>query len=48
MAVLIVGLVTAFNDLKKEKEFQKLNEEAESGKKVVVIRDGKQIDDLKM
>lgn len=41
IAVLIVVLVTAYNDLKKEKEFQKLNQLAESGKVVSVIRDGR-------
>lgn len=40
LAVAIVVMVTAFNDLKKEKEFQKLNEEAESGKLITLIRDG--------
>ena len=48
MAVVIVVVVTAWNDLKKEQEFQKLNDEAEEGKKVSVIRDGKEIDDLKI
>lgn len=33
VAVALVVMVTAVNDLKKEREFQKLNEEAESGKK---------------
>ena len=40
VAVLIVVFVTAYNDLKKEKEFQKLSEQAESGKKIILIRDG--------
>jgi Ca2+ transporting ATPase len=40
LAVAIVVLVQAINDLKKEKEFQKLNDEAEQGKKITVIRDG--------
>ena len=48
LAVVIVVFVTAYNDLKKEKEFQKLNEEAENGKKISVIRDGKEVDDLKI
>lgn len=46
VAVFLVVMVTALNNLKKESEFQKLNEEAESGKKVSVIRSGKEIDDL--
>ena len=48
LAVTIVVLVTAWNDLKKEKEFQKLNEKAESGKKITLIRDGILHDDLTM
>ncbi len=48
LAVVVVVLVTAMNDLKKEKEFQKLNEEAESGKKVSVLRNGEERDDLKI
>lgn len=48
IAVFLVVIVTAVNNLKKEWEFQKLNEEAESGKKVSVIREGKEIDDLKI
>ncbi len=48
LAVVLVVLVTAFNDLKKEREFQKLNEEAENGKKVTVVRDGEEINDLKI
>ena len=42
LAVAIVVIVQALNDLKKEKEFQKLNEEAEEGKKLTVLRDGKE------
>lgn len=48
IAVFIVVIVTALNDLKKEKEFQELNEKAESGKKVTAIRDGQETDDLKI
>lgn len=48
LAVVIVVVVTAWNDLKKEKEFQKLNEEAESGKVVTIIRDGVQDDTKKL
>lgn len=40
VSVAIVVLVNVFNDMKKEREFQKLNEMAESGKKVAIIRDG--------
>lgn len=36
---VVIG-VTALNDLKKEQEFQRLNDEAEKGKKVTVVRDG--------
>lgn len=46
VAVALVVTVTAVNNLKKEQEFRKLNDEAESGKKVSVIRGGKQYDDL--
>lgn len=42
LAVFIVVMVQAVNDLKKEKQFQKLNEEAENGKSVSVLRDGKE------
>lgn len=42
LAVAIVVIVQAVNDLKKEKEFQKLNEEVENGKKITIIRDGKE------
>ena len=40
LAVFIVVFVTAYNDLKKEKQFQKLNEKAEEGKKITIIREG--------
>ena len=46
IAVFLVVIVTAYNDLKKEQEFQKLNDEAESGKKVSVMRDGVENDEL--
>lgn len=46
VAVTLVVVVTALNDLKKEKEFLKLNEEAESGKKVSVLRDKEENDNL--
>ena len=45
-AVFVIVMVTASNNLKKEREFIKLNTEAEAGKKVSVIRNGKSIDDL--
>ena len=48
LAVFIIVVVTVINDMKKEKEFQKLNEAAESSKKISVIRDGKEIDDMKL
>lgn len=48
LAVVIVIVVTASNDLKKEREFQKLNEEAESGKVVTIIRDGAEDDTKKL
>lgn len=40
MAVFISALVQAINNYQKEKQFQKLNEEAESRKLIRVIRDG--------
>jgi len=40
IAVLLIVVVTAVNNLKKEKEFRKLNSEAESGKVVTMMRDG--------
>ena len=43
LAVAIVVVVQAVNDMKKEKEFQKLNEQAEQGKKIEILRDGKEI-----
>jgi len=43
LAVAIVVIVQAVNDLKKEKEFQKLNEEVENGKRITIIRDGKEL-----
>ena len=48
LAVIIVVIVTAINNLKKEKEFQKLNKQAESGKRVSVVRDGIRNDDLQI
>ena len=48
LAVVIVIVVTAANDLKKEREFQKLNEEAESGKYITMRRDGVEDDTKKL
>lgn len=48
VSVFMVVFVTALNDLKKEKEFQILNEKAESGKKVTAIRNGEETHDLKL
>lgn len=44
VSVFIVTVVTALNNLKKEREFARLNEEAESGKKITIIRNGKMLD----
>lgn len=44
---VVIG-VTALNDYKKEKEFQRLNDAAEKGKKVILVRDGQEIDDMKL
>lgn len=43
LAVAIVVIVQAVNDMKKETEFQKLNEQAEQGKQIEIVRDGKEI-----
>lgn len=40
LSVAIVVIVSVVNDMKKEKEFQRLNELAEQGKKITIIRDG--------
>lgn len=48
LAVALVVVVTAYNDLKKEKEFQKLNEKAESGKTIILMRNGVQHDDIQI
>lgn len=45
MAVFLIVLVTALNNLKKDKEFRKLNSEAEAGKIVTIIRDGLSLPD---
>jgi Ca2+ transporting ATPase len=44
VSVFIVTVVTAGNNLKKEKEFARLNQEAESGKKISIIRNGNILD----
>jgi len=46
LAVAIIVVVTATNNLKKEKEFLKLNEEAESGKTITIIRNGERMEDV--
>ena len=48
LAVVIVVLVTVLNDMKQEKEFIKLNEQAESGKKITIIRDGVKNENLSL
>lgn len=48
VAVFLVVIVTVLNDMKKEKEFQNLNDQAESGKKITVIRDGQEHEDMKL
>lgn len=40
MAVTLIVVVTATNNLKKDREFNHLNEEAESGKLITILRDG--------
>ena len=44
MAVFISSFVQAINNYQKEKQFQKLNEEAESRKMMRVVRDGQEIE----
>ena len=45
LAVIMITLVTALNNLKKEKEFRKLNDEAEKGKVITLVRNGKVLPD---
>lgn len=45
VAVFLIVVVTSLNNLKKDKEFRKLNSEAESGKVVTLIRDGEKVVD---
>lgn len=40
LAVVIIVLVTVMNNMKKDKEFHKLNDLAEAGKKVTIVRNG--------
>jgi magnesium-transporting ATPase (P-type) len=40
LAVVIIVLVTVLNNMKKDKEFHKLNELAECGKKITIVRGG--------
>lgn len=48
MAVFLITLVTSLNNLKKENEFRKLNDEAEKGKIITYIRNGKVLADQSM
>ena len=48
VAVLLVVLTTALNDLKKEREFQKLNDEAEATKRLSIIRNGEALDHMRI
>lgn len=45
IAVFLIVMVTSLNNLKKDKEFRKLNQEAEAGKVVTIIRDGQKFPD---
>ena len=40
LAVVIIVLVTVMNNMKKDKEFHKLNDIAEQGKKITIVRNG--------
>ncbi len=40
LAVVIIVLVTVLNNMKKDKEFNKLNDLAESGKRITIVRNG--------
>lgn len=42
LAVVIIVLVTVLNNMKKDKEFHKLNDLAEKGKKITIVRNGVQ------
>lgn len=45
-SVALVVLVNVFNDMKKEKEFEYLNQVAEAGKKLSVVREGHELEDV--
>ena len=45
-AVFIIVIVTAANNVKNERSFIQLNEEAEAGKTVTVIRNGEMVDNV--
>jgi Ca2+ transporting ATPase len=45
LAVILITVVTALNNLKKEKEFRKLNDEAEKGKFITLVRNGQVLPD---
>lgn len=47
-AVLVVCLVTTINDYKKERQFERLNETAESEKRVNCIREGQEMEDVQI
>jgi magnesium-transporting ATPase (P-type) len=44
VAVIVCSLVTAINNYQKEKQFLKLNEVADSRKKVTLVRGGVQLE----
>ena len=46
IAVAVIVIVTASNNLKKEKEFSKLNSEADAGKVISILRNGQLIVDV--
>ena len=48
IAVILIVLVTSLNNLKKDKEFRKLNQEAEAGKVVTIVRNGEKLADQSM
>jgi len=47
-AVLVVCLVSTVNDYKKERQFEQLNETAESEKTVYCLREGQEIENVKI
>lgn len=47
-AVLVVCLVSTINDYKKERQFEKLNETAESEKTVHCLREGQEMEEVKL